>query len=969
MTGVRASQAGAYRVVVSNAGGSVPSATASLVVNVPPANDDFANASLLSGLEVTTTGGNQFATSEPGEPSHGGYPPGASVWWTWTTPSIGEAYVDVTGFSGEETLGVYTGSTLSNLTAVISNAWVTGPLSVHFAALNPGTTYHLAVADPTGNGGSFQLHAKLAISNFPPVIVQQPPPQTNVTPGQVITLQWVVQSDFPITNQWFFNGAPIGGGSLAGGGGDAGIGGGGGGGGGGGDDFTGSFELDNVTTNQAGTYYVVSTSYGGSVTSNPVIVVVNLPPSNDNFTNRITLSGVNLTTSGTTLYATLEPGEPAYAGLASGGSVWWSWTAPAAGTAFVSATSTNAGPQILQIFTGGALTDLVTVARSSQAQSPLSANFVTTAGTAYQIAVVGGGSPFQLGFQFLPANVPPQITQQPVDVTVPAGGSASFQVGAIGGGVLTFQWEFYGTNIAGATNATLALSHVATNQAGPYLVIVSNPGGSVTSSIAHLIVTLRPPNDNFADRIVLTGSNVTTTGSNQYATPELGEPSHGGWGAGESVWWSWTAPTDGRLQVSVTNYSGNEYQVLAIYTGSNLSGLSAVAANIWWQPPMVSRFNVTSGTTYQIAVAGESGSGGAFELDLAFTALTFPPQITQQPLAQVVIGGSNATFQVAATGAPPLTYQWQFDGASLPGATNTTLQLIAVTTNQAGSYQAIVTNPGGSVTSIVATLFVNVRPVNDDFANRIPLTGEEAQTNGSNRFATSEPNEPAHAGYGPFASVWWSYTPPLRGIITVSLTNSFYGAVVGVYAGTNLSQLSLVASNAFGNLDGTAIVRFLGEAGTAYQIAVQGNSSISSGNIHLSVTGDFPPTIISQPQDQAVAPGEDATFNVTAQSRSPLSYQWLFGNFADSRRHQPGVVPKQCERERLGPLLRLGRQRHRVSDERHCRPDLYDGAHRPDNGRDDRRSLARGAGLGGLGNQCQRRQWELPSGGRPGGPI
>ena len=277
-------------------------------------------------------------------------------------------------------------------------------------------------------------------------------------------------------------------------------------------------------------------------------------------------------------------------------------------------------------------------------------------------------------------------------------------------------------------------------------------------------------------------------------------------------------------------------------------------------------------------MAGESGSGGPFELDLAFTPLTFPPQIHQQPFDQVALGGSNVTFQVVATGAPPLTYQWQFDGVSLPGATNATLQLNAVTTSQAGSYQAIVTNPGGSTNSAVATLIVHPRPVNDDFANRIPLTGDEVQTNGSNLFATSEPNEPAHAGYGPFESVWWSYTPPFRGIITVDLTNSFYGAVVAVYTGTNLSQLSLVASNAFGNGDGTAIVRFLGQAGTAYQIAVASYSATAEGNIHLTVIGDFPPTILTQPQDEAVALGEDTGFSVTAQSRSPLSYQWFFGN-------------------------------------------------------------------------------------------
>ena len=287
--------------------------------------------------------------------------------------------------------------------------------------------------------------------------------------------------------------------------------------------------------------------------TNTNIVVVVFPPSNDDFTNGITLTGQSISTSGSTLYATLEPGEPSYVGLTSGGSVWWNWTAPVAGTASISVTGANAGSQILQIFTGNALTNLAAVARSSLGQNPPTVSFVATAGTTYQIAVVGGGATFQLGVQLQPSSVPPTITQQPAGETVTAGGTAVFQVGASGGGVLTYQWQFNGTNLASATNATLALSNVTTNEAGNYLVIVGNPGGSVTSSNAALVVTLRPPNDNFANRIVLTATDVTTAGSNQYATSEAGEPSHGGWGAGKSVWWSWTAPTDGRLQVTVTN--------------------------------------------------------------------------------------------------------------------------------------------------------------------------------------------------------------------------------------------------------------------------------------------------------------------------------------------------------------------------------------------------------------------------------
>ena len=39
---------------------------------------------------------------------------------------------------------------------------------------------------------------------------------------------------------------------------------------------------------------------------------------------------------------------------------------------------------------------------------------------------------------------------------------------------------------------------------------------------------------------------------------------------------------------------------------------------------------------------------------------------------------------------PPLSYQWQFDGTNIDGATNTTLTLNDVQSSQAGNYAVLV---------------------------------------------------------------------------------------------------------------------------------------------------------------------------------------------------------------------------------------------------------------------------------------
>jgi len=56
-------------------------------------------------------------------------------------------------------------------------------------------------------------------------------------------------------------------------------------------------------------------------------------------------------------------------------------------------------------------------------------------------------------------------------------------------------------------------------------------------------------NDNFANRILLSGSNVTTTNQNLGATLEPGEPLHHGYYGGKSVWWRWTSPGTGFVTI------------------------------------------------------------------------------------------------------------------------------------------------------------------------------------------------------------------------------------------------------------------------------------------------------------------------------------------------------------------------------------------------------------------------------------
>jgi glucose/arabinose dehydrogenase len=83
------------------------------------------------------------------------------------------------------------------------------------------------------------------------------------------------------------------------------------------------------------------------------------------------------------------------------------------------------------------------------------------------------------------------------------------------------------------------------------------------------------------------------------------------------------------------------------------------------------------------------------------------PSITTHPSNVTVPVGGTASFSVSASGASPLQYQWQRDGANIPGATATTYTLTGVTAGDDGAtFRAVVTNTFGTTTSNPASLEV-----------------------------------------------------------------------------------------------------------------------------------------------------------------------------------------------------------------------------------------------------------------------
>ncbi|MFA7172631.1 MAG: InlB B-repeat-containing protein, partial [Kiritimatiellia bacterium] len=111
-------------------------------------NDNFANATLLTGASGEVSGSNVGATIEMDEPYHAGEGGGASVWWTWTAPYNCNVWIDTLGSEFNTLLAVYTGSTIGGLMEVASNDDSDyseyGESELSFTA-TANTTYRIAV--------------------------------------------------------------------------------------------------------------------------------------------------------------------------------------------------------------------------------------------------------------------------------------------------------------------------------------------------------------------------------------------------------------------------------------------------------------------------------------------------------------------------------------------------------------------------------------------------------------------------------------------------------------------------------------------------------------------------------------------------------------------------------------------------------------------------------------------------------
>ncbi len=134
--------------------------------------------------------------------------------------------------------------------------------------------------------------------------------------------------------------------------------------------------------------------------------------------------------------------------------------------------------------------------------------------------------------------------------------------------------------------------------------------------------------------------------------------------------------------------SSNPSTALATLSGSTLN-LSALSAG-----------------TSLITVTASDTNGNVAQGSFTVTTSANSPTITSQPVSQTITAGSSVVFTTAIISSAGASYQWNFNGTAIAGATSSTYLIQAAGSSKAGNYTCTITNAAGTTTTSPASLSV-----------------------------------------------------------------------------------------------------------------------------------------------------------------------------------------------------------------------------------------------------------------------
>jgi alpha-tubulin suppressor-like RCC1 family protein len=528
---------------------------------------------------------------------------------------------------------------------------------------------------------------------------------------------------------------------------------------------------------------------------------------------------------------------------------------------------------------GAGLTNDETFPQSGQSVIPSVVNNITaiSAGATHSMALAGDGAPF--------------IINPPIGQITYSGPPVTFSARATGALPLSYQWQFDGTNIYGATNPVFTIPNAFTNNAGDYRVVVTNRFGVAVSLAANLRFRDNPP--VIAAQPVgaryLVGSQVSLQASVYGSQP---------------LFYQWRrngVDLPGQTQATLTfarlsGADGGDYYVLVSNTLGTVASAKThldVVEVLAWGDNSYGQTNVPAGLNEVVSVAGGPyhalalksdgtvaawGAKALLRSEIDFGQCIVPADLTN---AVAVAAGNYHSMALRSDGTvvawgagksnAPSFYE-AGQSAVPPGLKN----VIAIAAGEISS--AALTSDG----SIVA------------WGRNQTLSNALAAVHGATAVSLRDLNFAALKSDGsgilnglPSGSLADSNTVSLAcgGNFSLLLNNS--GKVTslgGVSPPRGLSNVVQIAAGGYHGLAVDALARVWTWGGsypalTRVPTGLVYTVDIAAGeNFNLLVVGTGMPLIKNQPVDQTVIFGHQAMLSAVASGVPPLSYQWRLGD-------------------------------------------------------------------------------------------
>ena len=405
---------------------------------------------------------------------------------------------------------------------------------------------------------------------------------------------------------------------------------------------------------------------------------------------------------------------------------------------------------------------------------------------------------------------------------------------------------------------------VATSNLTLTLIVAGAAGKTnYTNTFSYRTATV-PPNDNFPPLAKVPDNGGVVFGDNTFGSLQFGEPVHAGVASVvRSVWWNFAPTNSGPVLVDTAGSSFDT--VVAVYTGGTLTNLTLIAATndvpVNGQGGSIAQgfvsFTAAASTTYRIAVASAStNSAGLVRLRVQFGGVpdTSPPIVAITNFSSGPLSITNPTSGLIVTNASLTLSGTAFDptanaiGVSqvlvrlnsglstvASGTTNWTVPLFLAAGTNVIQVSAVDFSGNSSTPASFQVIYRVFDPFNDVFANALELVGTSGGTTTNNANATLEPGEPLHAGKQGGKSVWYFFTAPSDGLLSLTTSNSTFDTLLAVYTGTRVDRLTALGANddePSGSGVHSDLVQAV-RAGVRYYVAVDGLSG-SSGTIILA---------------------------------------------------------------------------------------------------------------------------------------